>query len=808
MRAKSCVFCCLGLIGLLSFVLWACSGSPAATSETSERLGQARQHIADQGYGEAAALLRPLVQAGSAEPEVYFLMGQVSRQQRELQRAADFFQQTIERQPDHIPARLALAELFLAAGQIDQARSQIEHILRLDPGHAEALLLKGAQLLARGESLQAGQLLAELLADGKGPPEAYLLLAAARSRQKDAQGARQALEEGIAVHPAQVALHLQLAQLLVDDGQPEAAEARMRQVIALDPGNPEYPLALAVLYWDLGRTEKAEALLAQLIRESAADGRVYSLAADFYLQREQIAKAEELLLAGMAALPGAASIPLALNRFYQLTGQQRKGIETLLACLGGDQKPAGESLQAVHLALAQSYFEQQELSTAARFADQVLESDPDHLEGIFLRGRIAAASGQWALAVSAFKALLAARPDLAEGYLHLAQVYAVQGETAAAAAVLGSGIGRFPDHRQMHLALARAHLVRGDYKAAEAQLLHWLKIAPADMQVQAELGDFYLSLKDVRQAEREYAEIVRKFPDQALGYLKLARLYAAREAFADAVSELARGYERNPRSTELLAELVRTHLAAGDDKAALALCQARLARNAEEAFAHQLLGQVHAHQGKKKEAALAFERAAALDPQWTEPVNHLAALLLTQNKQADAVRQLEAALDRNPRNPAAYLTLARIHEEARQYPAAIAHYERALEVMPAFSEAAARLALLLCERNAGPEDLDRALALVLDANRRHPGRADVLQAIAWVHYHRGAHDSALELLGPIAERAPDDPLVNYHLGMALLKSGQPEKARGKLELALQEKTPFVGRAEAEQALKTLKAASS
>jgi tetratricopeptide (TPR) repeat protein len=234
----------------------------------------------------------------------------------------------------------------------------------------------------------------------------------------------------------------------------------------------------------------------------------------------------------------------------------------------------------------------------------------------------------------------------------------------------------------------------------------------------------------------------------------------------------------------------------------------RLARNADEPFAHHRQGLVHTHQGSPKEAARAFEQAAALDPQWTEPVNHLAALLLTQNKQADAVRQLEAALERNPRNPAAYLTLARIQEEARHYPAAIALYERALEVIPDFGGAAARLALLLCERNAGPEDLDRALALVLDANRRQPGRADVLQAIAWVHYHRGAHDSALQLLGPIAERAPDDPLLNYHLGMALLKSGQPEKARGKLELALQEKTPFVGRADAEQALKTLKASPS
>jgi tetratricopeptide (TPR) repeat protein len=763
-----------GLTGLLCCVAWACSGSPSATSVNSEPVEQARLLMAEQAYGPAAELLMPLAQAGSSDPDLYVLLGRIAAHQQNWPLAVQHFEQTITLDPDHAAARLALARVFLAAGHYDQARGQIDAVLRREPRHPEARLLMAAQLLARGDVGQAEGLLAEMVTADSAPADAFQLLAAARARQNDAGGVIQALTEGLGRYPGHNALRLELA------------------------GH----------HWTLGQTAAADELIGQLQRQSPADGSNYPPAADFYLQRNQPARAEAVLLDGLAARPGAAAIHLALNRFHAVTGQARKGIEVLLTFLGGEHKPEGQALRAVQLALAQAYFQQREMAPAARFVEQVLESDPTAVEGLYLRGRIAAATGQWSQAVSAFQAVLSARPDLAEVYLLLARLYTAQGDPTAAANLLGAAVDRFPAQRELHLALAQAHLNRGDYKAAEARMVHWLRIEPADIQLQADLGDFYLSLRDAHRAEREYAEIVRKAPDHSLGYLKLARLYVARGEHAAAVAELSAGYARLPGATDLPAELVRTHLAAGDAKAALALTRERLARNADEPFAHHLQGLVHTHQGSPKEAARAFEQAAALDPQWTEPVNHLAALLLTQNKQADAARQLEAGLERNPRNPAAYLTLARIQEEARQYPAAIALYERALEVIPDFGEAAARLALLLCERNAGPEDLYRALSLTSEAYRRNPGRVDILQAIAWVHYTRGAHDKALALLLPIAERAPDDPLLNYHLGMALLKSGQPEKARGKLELALQEKTPFVGRADAEQALKTLKASRS
>jgi tetratricopeptide (TPR) repeat protein len=184
----------------------------------------------------------------------------------------------------------------------------------------------------------------------------------------------------------------------------------------------------------------------------------------------------------------------------------------------------------------------------------------------------------------------------------------------------------------------------------------------------------------------------------------------------------------------------------------------------------------------------------------------MAALYLQQNRKEEAVQKLEHALQRNPRNPAAYLALGGIYEQSAQYPKAIGIYEQSLEKIPGFTKTAQRLAFLLCEFNQGAPDLERAHQLAAGAYQQNPGQIDLLDTLAWVYYHKGDYGRALPILQHLTEQLPDQALLNYHLGMVLLKAGKEQEARGRLEAALKSKTPFIGRGAAEQALQSLKAA--
>ena len=51
--------------------------------------------------------------------------------------------------------------------------------------------------------------------------------------------------------------------------------------------------------------------------------------------------------------------------------------------------------------------------------------------------------------------------------------------------------------------------------------------------------------------------------------------------------------------------------------------------------------------------------------------------------------------------------------------------------------------------------------------------------------------------------APEDDVLNYHLGAVLLKQGQKDEARERLRKALEDEGSYPGRAEAEKLLKEL-----
>jgi Flp pilus assembly protein TadD len=78
-----------------------------------------------------------------------------------------------------------------------------------------------------------------------------------------------------------------------------------------------------------------------------------------------------------------------------------------------------------------------------------------------------------------------------------------------------------------------------------------------------------------------------------------------------------------------------------------------------------------------------------------------------------------------------------------------------------------------------------------------------LNTYGWVRYRQGQYGEAVSYLRRAATAAPGNPIMHYHLGMALLASGQHEAARAELELAVTSKQPFPGREAAQQALAAL-----
>jgi tetratricopeptide (TPR) repeat protein len=76
----------------------------------------------------------------------------------------------------------------------------------------------------------------------------------------------------------------------------------------------------------------------------------------------------------------------------------------------------------------------------------------------------------------------------------------------------------------------------------------------------------------------------------------------------------------------------------------------------------------------------------------------------------------------------------------------------------------------------------------------------ILDTLGWIYYKQGDKDQALGLLERAISKAPEHPVLNYHLGMVLYEAGRSDEAKEKLEKALAGNEPFPGRGEAEKTL--------
>jgi tetratricopeptide (TPR) repeat protein len=792
---------------IFAMFCWSCGQSHKAEKE----LAQAKNLSTESKFTQAEQVFHQIAarypDIKNVQTQVQQELGDIAMRRNHPVAAVKHLLKAAEWAPDDVKIKIALAKSYLAAKKFVQAGETIDHLLSLHGVHTEALLLKASLLIGRHELEAAEKLLHDMLARGIDQTEIYLLLATIKAQNQDQSGVLETLRAGVEKHPQSVSLHALLANYHIRKQNSDEAATVMRKIIELEPDSLSHPLALAGLYWDTRRPEMAEPIIRTYLEgKDNISGRHLALA-EFYLNRSRNEEAEKILREGIQVAPTSFSLFRGLGQYYRTVGDFGRAIQVLEDYLKDTESKGAQELNEGRMMLASLHFERNDLESATRYVDQVISKVPDHADANLLRGSISRMQGKNNQALASFQNVVRVRPDIIDAYIKLAETHIFMNELEKSVEVIRQGLGVVPEAKNLHVALARSQIARKDYKSAEDAYVKAMQIDPADYRVQAELGDFYLSLKETARAEREYAEIVNKYPKEAVGYLKLARLYRQQQNLSAATAELRQGYQNNPNSAPMLEELALSLVAANRGDEAVAICKHRIAQNDDEAFTHDLLGRILAHQGKNKDAENAFLKAAELAPQWTAPANNLAAFYLKDGNRSAAVKNLESALLQNPRNPSAYLVLGKIYEQDGKRQSAMGIYERALEAIPELWVAANQLALLLCAPEQNSQTLDRARAIALRAYQTKPGEPSVVDTLGWIHFLKGEIPESLNLYRQIESSIGDNPTANYHMAMVLLKAGREDTARKKLEIALRDKTGFADRAQAEKVLSSLKSRS-
>ena len=700
------------------------------------------------------------------------------------------------RSPEARKARhLERGNKYFARAQYREAVIEYRNVLRFEPANAQAVRHLGLAHYKLGElapafgylqkskevepaNLEVRQKLATIYLLGGLPAEARreaafvlekdaknfdaltLLAGAARTPQEIAAEIRR-LEAARGDFAERAKFHLSLGSLYLRKQDLAAAEDAFREAVAREPQSVEAHLALG----------------------------------NFYAGKRDIVQAERELKAAADLAPGGSLASLTLANFYLRAGKSDDGKRLL----GEITRKAPEYLpgwrRVAEVALAEGRYDD-----TAKALHVLLEKNPSDLDGLFLRGRMKLAKGETGDAIQDFQQVVKLEPRLAVAHYQLALAHLRAGNTQQARAALNEATSTDPNFTEASLLGAELDIGTGAVAPAIEALQTITASRPREVRAYFLLGLAHLSKREPVKATEVYRKIVALAPKDPRGPHLVGLGLLAQGKRAEAQREFEASLALAPAYVDPLAQLVSVAFVEKKPNLALERVQRQITLVPSSGELQFLLGEVHRLRGDPTRAETAYLKALEFEPRLIGPYLHLGELYVQRGNDDQALAKVNDALRVDTKNLVALMLSGAIYERKGNVSKAQEAYERILAVNPRFAPAANNLAYLLSTHGGNRE---KALQLAQKAKEVAPDEPLISDTLGWILYHRGVYQGALTLLKESASKLPENPEVQYHLGMASLKAGDKETAKKSLATAAASPTNFLGKAEAESTLAQL-----
>jgi predicted Zn-dependent protease len=406
---------------------------------------------------------------------------------------------------------------------------------------------------------------------------------------------------------------------------------------------------------------------------------------------------------------------------------------------------------------------------------EVLKANPRDNAALVLRSRIHLANGQPGDAVVDLRAALRDQQGSVELVQLLAQAHRMAKEPQLAREVLGDAIKAKPEDATLRALLAADLADAGDFKAAFAELDSAIKALPQATRLYELKSQIAVSQKDLALAQRTLEQLKAQQPNSTLAYIRLGQLFTSQKKFDAALKEYDAGAQVAPADVAPYIAAVTLLSAMNRHEEAAARILARSKQQPTNMLHRQLSAELAFNKRELATAEAEFRAVIAGAPKDASGYLGVSKVLGAKGDGEGALAVLTQGVKAVPSDRALPLARAEWLTQLKRYDEAIAQYELLRERFPEDDTVINNLAYLLAEMKGDKASTERALSL---ANRfaqsRNPGHLD---SLGWIHYQLGQYEKAVPLLERAVALAPPSPLLQLHLGKALVKSG--ESARGK-----------------------------
>src|SRR5215831_4078615 len=647
--------------------------------------------------------------------------------------------------PENPAALSQLGIIYLDQGQIVQAYQLLKKGAELQPDDPEIQLTLGATFLSGRDYTQARDAALQILEKQPNNDQALLLLADASLTPDDIADARKRIQSLREKGQDRASYHLALASLDLRQNEQPRAESELKTAVNLDPKSIEAHAALASLYWSRNDLKEADQAFKTAVELAPPRSPARMRYVDFLLRTGANAEAKKLL---------------------EETNQKHP-----------DYLPPRVALMKIACA------EHQDDDCAARVKN-ILSQDSINYDALFQDGILNLSKGDATAAIRNFEYLSNAyrqnplvRYQLALAYLLYSASKDLGDENRrkaveAAESRLNEAVGLQPHFDQAAMLLAELKIRKGNPAAAVELLEPLTKERPQIAQAQYLLATAYLAQQKGDQALAVYRQLTELFPTDPRPFFLIGSVLLAQGQQADSRKAFEKSNEISPDYLPAVERLVDLDIIDKQYAPAIARVQKLIDKDPKLAQPWGLRAKIYLAQRDFAHAEPDLLKAIDLDPKLEPAYQLLAQLYVASNRQEEAIAKLTVFVENNKAAPAApaLMQLAMIQEQLKHFDAARDAYEKLLTVAPNFPLALNNLAVLYSEHLG---QLDKAYDLAKRAKEtvNQPHIADTL---GWILFKRGDYSNALPLLQEGASKLPDQPEIQFHLGMAYYMVGEEE----------------------------------
>lgn len=737
--------------------------------------GLAQCAVADRDVTKARTLLDTALKINSGRAKTWIYIGDLEQFNKNSQAALIAYTNALKSEPNNLVALENRAALYMALGQLDSARADIEKVGKLAP-----------------KSLTSHYLQALLSFELKKYPEALDSIQAVLQTAPD--------------HMPSILLAGATNYAL---GSYQQAESQLIRFLSRFPGHAYARRLLAATQMKLNQPDSALATLAPILSANSQDAQALSLAGEAYLLQREPARATEYLTRAALIDPKNATIQTQLGLTHLATGDSPQAVTELgkAAALNAGQSTPDILLVMAHLerkeydlALAaadamekkyqqsaisrtmrgSAYLGKNDIANARNNFEQALKIDPTFFPAAASLAQLDLRDKKPEIAKQRFERILDKDKNNLQAMMALAELAASSNQEKEYVNWLEKAAKSHPTAIPPRAVLARHYLSEKEPQKALAIANATVVAHPDDPVALDLLGTVQLALNDKTGAISTYTKLTQKADQSPDAFQRLAIAQIADNKLADARTTLMKALKLKPDHQPSLDTLIRLEMKEHKPEKALQIARQFEVSSPQSPFGFEREGDIQLNQKHPALAAKAYEKALFKGAGSTGLIKLHRANILAGNTVV-AEQLLGKWIKQNPNDLAVRAYAAENSMANGKNKDAIAYYEGILQQTPQNATVLNNLAglyLSMADSRARPT-AEQALKL----DPENPAFQDTL---GWILVEQGQATRGLDLLNKSLAKAPKNVAIRYHHAIALARTGDKASARKELELLLKD----------------------